>query len=119
MLIDHPDGNQFVARIWRTTQKDDITTQKTNEELISTTPKEDLATQKSKTTTPKPLTATQKAILRYLKENQQATRQEVADALGNITADGVKFNIGRLEQYGVLKREKGRKNGYWKVLIEL
>ena len=55
MLIDHPGGNQFVARIWRTTQKDDITTQKTNEELISTTPKEDLATQKSKTTTQKPV----------------------------------------------------------------
>ena len=118
-LIDRPDGNQFIARIWRTTRNDKSTTQKANEELICTTQKEDNATQKSKTTTPKPLTATQKAILRYLKENQQATRQEVADALGNITADGVKFNIGRLEQYGMLKREKGRKNGYWKVLIEL
>ena len=48
VLIDHPDGNQFVARIWRTTQK-------ANEELIYTTPKEDLATQKSKTTTQKPV----------------------------------------------------------------
>ena len=118
-LIDRPDGNQFIARIWRTTRKDESTTQKANEELICATQKEDNATQKSKTTTPKPLTATQIAILKYLKENQQATRQEVADALGNITADGVKFNIGRLEQYGVLKREKGRKNGYWKVIIEL
>lgn len=118
-LIDRPDGNQFIARIWRTTRKDESTTQKANEELICATQKEDNATQKSKTTTQKPLTATQIAILKYLKENQQATRQEVADALGNITADGVKFNIGRLEQYGVLKREKGRKNGYWKVLIEL
>ena len=118
-LIDRSDGNQFIARIWRTTRKDESTTQKANEELICATQKEDNATQKSKTTTQKPLTATQIAILKYLKENQQATRQEVADALGNITADGVKFNIGRLEQYGVLKREKGRKNGYWKVLIEL
>lgn len=118
-LIDRPDGNQFIARIWRTTRKDESTTQKANEELICATQKEDNATQKSKTTTQKPLTSTQIAILKYLKENQQATRQEVADALGNITADGVKFNIGRLEQYGVLKREKGRKNGYWKVFIEL
>ena len=38
-LIDRPDGNQFVARIWRTTQKDKITTQKANEELNSTTQK--------------------------------------------------------------------------------
>ena len=27
-LIDRPDGNQFIARIWRTTQKDKDTTQK-------------------------------------------------------------------------------------------
>ena len=27
-LIDRPDGNQFIARIWRTTQKDKETTQK-------------------------------------------------------------------------------------------
>ena len=54
-LIDRPDGNQFVARIWRTTQKNEITTQKANEALISTTQKEDFATQKSKTTTQKPL----------------------------------------------------------------
>ena len=43
-LIDRPDGNQFVARIWRTTQKDKITTQKANQELISTTQKEEEAT---------------------------------------------------------------------------
>lgn len=54
-LIDRPDGNQFVARIWRTTQKDGTTTQKANEELISTTQKEDLTTQKSKLATQKPL----------------------------------------------------------------
>lgn len=27
-LIDRPEGNQFVARIWRTTRKDETTTQK-------------------------------------------------------------------------------------------
>ncbi len=42
-LIDRPDGNQFIARIWRTTQKDDSATQKANEELISTTQKEEAA----------------------------------------------------------------------------
>jgi predicted HTH transcriptional regulator len=117
-LIDRPDGNQFIARIWRTTQKDEFATQKANEELISTTQKEEEATQKAKNTTQKPLTATQKAILDYLKAHPTAIRQEVAAAIGNITEDGVKYNIGKLQQYGRLKREKGRKNGSW-VVIDL
>ena len=115
-LIDRPDGNQFIARIWRTTQKDELTTQKATEELISATQKEKIATQKSKNTTQKPLTTTQKSILGYLKEHPKATRQEVAEAIGNITEDGIKYNIGRLQQYGCLKREKGRKNGSWIVI---
>lgn len=56
-LIDRPDGKQFIARIWRTTQKDEFTTQKANEELISTTQKEEEATQKPKYTTQNALLA--------------------------------------------------------------
>ena len=115
-LIDRPDGNQFIARVWRTTQKNEDTTQKANKELISATQKEDTTTQKSETTTRKPLNATQKRILDYLKDYPKATRQNVADALGNITVNGVKFNIGLLQQYGALKRKGGRKNGEWVVI---
>ena len=114
-LIDRPDGNQFVARIWRTIQKDEATTQKANEGLISTTQKDEVTTQKSKTATQKPLNATQKKILAYLKRYPKATRKDTADALGDITEDGVKFNIGLLQQYGALKRKGGRKNGEWEV----
>ena len=110
-LIDRPDGNQFVARIWRTTQKDENTTQKANEGLSVTTQKKELTTQK-------PLNTTQKRILDYLKNYPKSTRQEVAIALGDITEDGVKFNIGLLQQYGVLQRKGGRKNGEWLVLID-
>ena len=117
-LIDRPDGNQFIARIWRTTQKDEITAQKANEELISATQKEESTTQKSKVTTLKPLTTTQKEILEYLHEHPTATRQEVPGAINNITEDGVKYNIGRLQQYGVLKRIGGRKNGHWEVILQ-
>ena len=115
-LIDRPDGNQFIARIWRTTQKDEFTTQKANEELIPTTQKEEESTQKAQNTTQKPINATQKAILDYLKAHPTATRQEVAEVIGNITEDGVKYNIGKLQQYGRLKRENGRKNGSWVVI---
>lgn len=72
-------------------------------------------TQKNKTTTQKTLTATQKTILDYLKEHPTATRQEVAEALGNITEDGIKYHFSRLQKKGYLKREGGRKLGHWVV----
>lgn len=98
-FVNQPNGNQFVVRVWRTTQKNEITTQK-----------DENTTQKGEITT------TQKEILNYLKGHPQASRQEVAAALGNITEDGVKFNIGKLQQNGLLKREGGRKHGTWVVL---
>lgn len=115
-LIDRPDGNQFIARIWRTTPKDNIATPKANEELISAIQKEERTTQKSKMATRKPLNATPKRILDYLDNYPKATRQETAEALGDITENGVKFNIGLLQQYGALKRKGGRKNGEWVVV---
>lgn len=51
-----------------------------------------------------------------MKEHPNAKRQEIAGALGNITEDGIKFNIGKLQQYGLLKREGGRKSGTWVVI---
>ncbi|MBP3586350.1 MAG: hypothetical protein J6J29_02520 [Paludibacteraceae bacterium] len=54
----------------------------------------------------------------YLKNYPKATRQEVAIALGDITEDGVKFNIGLLQQYGVLQRKGGRKEGEWIVFVD-
>lgn len=109
-FIDRPDGNQFIARIWLTTQKSEITTQKELDTLDSTT-------QKLKTTTRKPLNTTQKRILKYLKNYPNATRVQVAEALGDITEDGVKFNIGLLQQHGYLRRMKGRKKGYYEIIV--
>ena len=36
--------------------------------------------------------------------------------IGDITEDDIKFNIGKLQQYGRLKREGGRKSGTWVVI---
>ena len=71
--------------------------------------------QKKETTTQKTLSAIQKAILDYLKEHPKATRQEVAEALGNITRDGIKYHFSRLQKTGYLKRKDGRKMGNWVV----
>ena len=67
-------------------------------------------------TTQKHLTTTQKKILNYLKEHPHATRKELAAVIGDITEDGIKFNIGKLQQSGLLKREGGRKSGTWVVI---
>ncbi|MGM9777960.1 MAG: hypothetical protein ACI3ZD_06455 [Prevotella sp.] len=61
---------------------------------------------------------TQKRVLVYLLENPKATRVEVADALGNIKADVVKFVIAKLQQKGLLKRVGGRKHGEWVVCYD-
>ena len=73
--------------------------------------------QKTIQTTQKIITTTQKTILEYLKEHPTATRQEVAEALGNITEDGIKYHFSRLQKKGYLKREGGRKLGHWVVKI--
>lgn len=58
----------------------------------------------------------QKKVLDYFRNNPNGTRIEAANALGDITEDGVKFIIGKLQQKGLLKRVGGRKHGEWQVL---
>ena len=96
-----------------TTQKSEITIQKD----LDATQKSEITTQKSEITTQKDLDATQKKILEYFKNNPKGTRVEAASELGDITEDGVKFVIGKLQQKGLLKRVGGRKHGVWQVLI--
>ena len=92
------------------TQKRETATQKGQFEDIDTTQKKEIATQKN-------LNTTQKKVLEYLKDNPKATRVDAANALGNITEDGVKFIIAKLQKKGLLKRVGGRKYGEWLVFI--
>ena len=92
------------------TQKRETATQKGQFEDIDTTQKKEIATQKN-------LDTTQKKILEYFKDNPKATRVDAANALGNITEDGVKFIIAKLQKKGLLKRVVGRKYGEWLVFI--
>ena len=85
-------------------------------EMDSTTQKNEITTQKAQGTTQKTLNTTQKKILNYLKEHPHATRKDMAVVIGSITEDGIKFNIGKLQQYGLLKREGGKKSGTWMVI---
>ena len=92
------------------TQKRETVTQKGQFEDIDTTQKKEIATQKN-------LDTTQKKVLEYFKDNPKATRVDAANALGNITEDGVKFIIAKLQKKGLLKRVGGRKYGEWLVFI--
>ena len=126
ILAEYPDiqldnddnAKEFKVTIWRTTQKSVATTQKESLKGENTTQKNDFTTQKNDFTTQKELDATQKEVLRYFKENPKGTRVEAAKAIGDITEDGVKFIIGKLQQKGLLKRVGGRKHGEWQVLIK-
>ena len=93
-----------------TTQKRETATQKGQFEDIDTTQKKEIATQKN-------LNTTQKKVLEYFKDNPKATRVDAANALGNITEDGVKFIIAKLQKKGLLKRVGRRKYGEWLVFI--
>ena len=92
------------------TQKRETATQNGQFEDIDTTQKKEIATQKN-------LNTTQKKVLEYFKDNPKATRVDAANALGNITEDGVKFIIAKLQKKGLLKRVGGRKYGEWLVFI--
>ena len=116
-LKNDADGNEFKVILWRTTQKNEATPQITTQKNTNTTQKVEFTTQKNDNATQKDIDATQKKVLDYFKQHPKGTRIEAAEAIGNITADGVKFIIGKLQQKGLLKRVGGRKLGEWQVLI--
>ena len=86
----------------RTSQKTlTDTTQKTTREIKKTTQK---TTQK------------QKAIIDYLKQNPRAGRQEISENIDGITEDGVKYNLKRLQEIGLLIRHGSDRGGSWEVV---
>jgi len=54
-------------------------------------------------------------ILGVLRQNPKATRQVIADVLGDISADGVKYHLKKLQDAGRLKRIGSTKAGRWEV----
>ena len=62
------------------------------------------------------ITLVQKGIVDYLLQNPYAGRVEIATYLGNISEDGVKYNLKVLQQKGVLKRIGPDKGGHWDII---
>ena len=53
----------------------------------------------------------------YLQDHPDATRKDIAEAISDISEDGVKYNLARLQDLGIIKRVGGRKQGYWEIIL--
>ena len=62
------------------------------------------------------LSEIQMTIIDYLKKCPNVTRKELALAIGNISEDGVKYNLAKLQQLGLVKHMGSTKSGYWVVV---
>jgi ATP-dependent DNA helicase RecG len=59
---------------------------------------------------------TTQKILSILKENPSASRKEIAVILGDITEDGVKYQLNKMKKEKILERIGPAKGGYWKII---
>jgi len=59
---------------------------------------------------------TTQKILSILKENPSASRKEIALILGDITEDGVKYQLYKMKKERILERIGPAKGGYWKKI---
>lgn len=96
-----------------TTQETTQTTQTLTDKTTQTTQTStDKTTQTTQTLTDK---TTNENIIDILKNNPNATLQEVADKL-KITRDGIKYHITKLQKQGKIKHEGKDNKGYWKII---
>ena len=54
-------------------------------------------------------------IIALLRKNPTVTRKQLAQTLGNITEDGVKYQLDRLKKQQIITRIGSTKSGFWKV----
>jgi predicted HTH transcriptional regulator len=92
-----------------TTQKDNSSTQIATRDTNNTTQK---TTQKTNII----LTDAQKEIIELIRSNNSITRKQMADTIQTISVDGIKYNLRRLQELGVIRRVGPDKGGYWEVL---
>jgi len=59
--------------------------------------------------------STTQKILEMLKESPYISRSKIAEMLGDITEDGVKYHLNKMKKPGVIERIGADKGGYWKV----
>ena len=63
-------------------------------------------------TTPK----TAEKIIKLIQKNPLISKTELANALGNITEEGVKYNLDKLKKSSRIKHIGPKNGGYWEIL---
>lgn len=58
---------------------------------------------------------TTRKILALIEQNPHVTRKNLSRLVGNITEDGIKYNLAVLVKAGNIKRVGPDKGGFWKV----
>ncbi len=79
--------------------------------------KEDAASKKAttQTTAQKATQNTAQEIIRLIAQNQDITRQQMAEALG-ITDSGVKYHLRKMQEKNLIRRVGPDKGGHWEVV---
>jgi ATP-dependent DNA helicase RecG len=54
-------------------------------------------------------------LIELLIANPESSRTKLAQDLGDITTDGVKYHLNKLKKQGKIERIGPDKGGYWKV----
>ncbi len=55
-------------------------------------------------------------ILQLIKRTPGITKKELAQHIGNITEDGIKYHLNKLKKQGKIKRIGPDKGGYWEII---
>lgn len=77
---------------------------------------EDKATQTTTQTTTQTLSDIQIAIIEYINAHPNASRKEIAANIDNITENGIKYHIKKLQEKGVIKRVGADFGGHWEII---
>ncbi len=70
----------------------------------------------AETTTQNTTQNTTQKILAILANNPKASRTDIANMLGDITEDGVKYHLDQMKQNGLIQRIGSPRGGHWQVM---
>ena len=59
---------------------------------------------------------TTQKILDIISQNSSVSRRELSNLIGNITEDGIKYQLIKLKKEGIIKRIGAARGGYWEII---
>ena len=77
---------------------------------------DDNITQTTTQTTTQTLSDVQIAIIEYIHTHPNASRKEIAANINDITENGIKYHIKKLQEKGIIKRVGADFGGHWEIV---